>query len=91
MSMMGKISQICWAEEYALIRSFNDELRVLVDAYEFGADWPSLVPGTAVKFCSLPGARGPRAYNVTILSAVLESPTRLTVNTRYGKRPPTSQ
>jgi cold shock CspA family protein len=67
MSMTGKISTLCRPQEYAIIAPDNGGPSVFAHADEFREDWEGLRLGMAVKFSSLPGARGPTAYNVTAL------------------------
>jgi cold shock CspA family protein len=68
MSMIGTVSTLCRAEEYAIITPSDGGPPVFVHADEFGQDWRDLAPGMDVRFSSLQGIRGPKAYNVTVLS-----------------------
>jgi cold shock protein len=67
MSMTGKIAT-SFTDSYGFIEPDDGTDRVIVHADEFGAEWPDVKPGTAVRFSSLQGARGLRAYNVRILA-----------------------
>jgi len=66
MSMTGKISTLCRPEEYAIIDPDNGGPGIFAHADDFGPAWRELIPGMTVKFSSLQGARGLRAYNVAV-------------------------
>jgi cold shock CspA family protein len=69
MSMIGKISRIFPQDGYGLIEPEDGGALVFADLADFGGRRQDLVPGASVRFSSLPGTHGPRAYNVTILAA----------------------
>lgn len=66
MSMTGKISTICRPQEYAIIDPDNGSSSVYVYADDFGQNWKDITPGTPVRFSSLQGIRGLKAYNVIV-------------------------
>lgn len=73
MSTIGRVSELCRSEEYALIAPSGGGPSVFIPADEFGSDWRDLAIGMAIRFSSVQGARGPKAYNVTVLSRALDS------------------
>lgn len=71
MSTIGMISTLCRIDEYAVIEPNNGGPKVFAYAEDFGDSWNDLEVGVPVKFSSLPGAQGPRAYNIAALCSKL--------------------
>jgi cold shock CspA family protein len=76
MSMTGKIVEFSASSECGFIQPDDGTARVFLHADDVSPPWLPLDPGTAVRFCSVPGMRGLRAYNVVVLQAnPLDPPT----------------
>jgi cold shock CspA family protein len=73
MSTTGKVLAVLRSEECAVVDPINGGPTLYIHADEFGMDWNSLTPGMTVRFSSLQGARGPRAYNVIVLNSSYSS------------------
>jgi cold shock CspA family protein len=63
---VGKIAMLDAGNGYALIAPDDGTPMVLAHVDEFGGE-ENVHPGTPVKFSSVQGTQGPKAYNVTIL------------------------
>lgn len=69
MSVTGKIAVLCRERQYALIVSDDAGDEVFADAEAFGDNWRKLEPGARVRYSSLQGTLGMKAYNVTLLTS----------------------
>jgi cold shock protein len=67
--MTGRIVQFSASSECGLIQPDDGTARVFLHADDVSPSWRTLEPGAAVRFCCVPGVRGPHAYNVVLLSA----------------------
>jgi cold shock CspA family protein len=66
--MIGSITRIFPRDGYGLIQPDDGSPLVFVDVANFGGQWRDFKPGTLVRFSSLQGVRGTKAYNVMILA-----------------------
>jgi cold shock CspA family protein len=67
MSMTGKIIELSKSEECGFIQPDDGTAKVFLHADDLGVWWRYLEPGTRVRFSCIQGARGLRAYNVSVL------------------------
>ena len=67
--MVGRITSIFPLEGYGFIQPNDGSALVVVDVANLGAQGWDVKPGSLVRFSSLQGVRGPKAYNVMILTA----------------------
>jgi cold shock protein len=69
LSKTGKIKELDPHTGHGFIEPDDGSAKVAVHADLFGGVSRELAPGTAVRFSTLQGIRGPTAYNATILAA----------------------
>jgi CspA family cold shock protein len=85
--MTGRIMTLAASGQYGFIEPDDGSAQVFVSADDVAESWRDVAPGTAVRFSTLQGARGPRAYNVIVLQCSRQALVRRHEGSSTNGRP----